>query len=290
MKRTALVLGGKTGLVGQALCEVLAKNGWQVVASTRQDVDFAAQGVETALANLVERTEPGCVFNTVGYTAVDKAEDCQEEASLLNVQVPALLARVLRRFPCRLVHYSTDFAFNGKKNTPYTVEDATAPLSVYGKTKLAGEQALLQAGLNGCCVVRTAWLFGPGKGNFVRTILEKCKANAELKVVHDQIGSPTYTVDLATHSMQLVEAKAEGLFHVVNSGEASWCELADEAVQLAGLPCTVQPVPSSVYPQKAVRPAYSVLNTSAFTALTGVAPRPWPQALRDYVYREFLTK
>lgn len=283
----ALVLGGATGLLGQALAEVLLQAGWNVIVTSRKDIDYCAANGAKKLEALVDRVQPACIFNTVAYTQVDKAEDDEEAATLLNRSVPAMLGRIIKPRPVRLVHYSTDFVFNGRKATPYLPEDPTNPTSAYGRTKLAGEEALLQLDLPRCVIVRTAWLFGPGKGNFIRTILSRCAAHQPLSVVHDQVGSPTYTLDLAKYSLKLVEAEGRGIFHIVNSGQASWCELASEAVRLAQAECTVLPVPSSAYPQKALRPAWSVLGTSAFTRVTGITPRPWPQALRDYIYRDF---
>ena len=160
---------------------------------------------------------------------------------------------------------------------------------------------MLALALPNVCIIRTAWLFGPGKKNFVRRILELCKekscaaaANHTdphkncLSVVHDQIGSPTYTPDLAAYSLKLVEKRPSGIFHITNSGKASWCELASEAVRLAQLECIVCPIPARDYPCKACRPQYSVLDTSRFTELTGIVPRSWPKALADYIYKEFL--
>ena len=226
------------------------------------------------------------VYNTVAYTNVERAEDEPEAARLLNRSVPAMLGRLAKERSFGLVHFSTDFVFDGRKNSPYTTEDAPNPLSVYGKTKREGEEALLALGLSNCLIVRTAWLFGPGKRNFVRAILDRCAEQKSVNVVHDQYGSPTYTVDLAQYTLKLVEAGASGLFHVVDSGTASWCELASEAVRLAQASCAVHAVPSEAYPQNAPRPAFSVLDTTEFTRVTGIIPRPWIQALQEYLFRE----
>ncbi len=283
----AVVLGGVTGLVGQALTEALQASGWMVRALSRSDVDFRAPDASDTLRGLLDAIEPALVFNTVAYTQVDAAEDDPEAATLLNRTLPALLGRLVKARGCGLVHFSTDFVFNGKKQQPYTKEYPTDPLCVYGKTKLAGEEALLSLDLPNGLIIRTAWLFGPGRKNFVSTILQRCQEKKGINVVHDQIGSPTYTADLAQYTLKLVEAGASGLFHVVNSGQASWCELASEAVQLAQAQCVVTPIPSSAYPQKATRPAYSVLDCGDLTRMTGISPRPWPQALREYIFKEF---
>ena len=285
--RTALVLGGKTGLVGQAMTDTLRAAGWDVTATDRKMLDFSqASGIET-LEVLLEQIQPECIVNAVGYTQVDAAEDHPEEADFLNRAVPVLIGRAVEKFGGTLVHFSTDFVFNGRKRVPYRIDDATDPLSVYGRTKLAGEEALSALIPDSLIIVRTAWLFGPGQKNFVRTVLDKCGATRGLNVVHDQVGSPTYTVDLAAYTLKLIEAGGNGVYHIVNSGQASWCELASEAAAIAALECSVNPIPSSEYPQKAQRPEYSVLDTTRFESAAGITPRPWPQALREYVYREF---
>ncbi|WP_028576852.1 dTDP-4-dehydrorhamnose reductase [Desulfomicrobium escambiense] len=279
--RSAVVLGGKTGLLGQALSMAMTRRGWTVHAPGRSDLDlFDRPAVEDYLA----RTGADTLFNTVAYTKVDQAEDEPSEAARLNRQLPLVLGQASRNAGVRLVHYSTDFVFNGKKTTPYTTEDQPDPRSVYGSTKLQGERELLALGLTGLIIIRTSWLFGPCKINFVTRILELAATRAELSVVHDQVGSPSYTPDLAANSLALVDAGATGLYHLANSGQASWCELAAEAVRGADLPCRVKPITSAQYPQKAVRPAYSVLDLSKFAATTGITPRPWLQALREFLF------
>ncbi len=278
----ALVLGGRTGLLGQALVAELEQAQWHVEAHGRQDVDiFDSPSLEA----YITWHKPDVLFNTLAYTQVDKAEDDTSAALRLNKALPVALGRIARATRIHLVHYSTDFVFKGDKRTPYTEEDTPAPQSVYGITKLAGEEALLQMDISQLTIIRTAWLFGPGKGNFVQTILNLCTSRQEITVVHDQTGSPTYTPDLAHNTRLLLEKNATGLFHLTGSGQATWCELAAEAVSLAQLDCRVRPIPSAQYPQKAPRPVYSVLDNTLFTDITGVKPRPWIQALRDYIFQ-----
>lgn len=279
--RSAVVLGGKTGLLGQALCMAMTRRGWTVHAPGRADLDLFDR---PAVEDYLTRTGADILFNTVAYTKVDQAEDEPSEAARLNRQLPLVLGQAARNAGVRLVHYSTDFVFNGRKTTPYTIDDQPDPRSVYGSTKLQGERELLALGLPGLLIIRTSWLFGPCKINFVTRILELAAARPELSVVHDQVGSPSYTPDLAANSLALVESGAAGLFHLANSGQASWCELAAEAVRGADLPCRVKPITSAQYPQKAVRPAYSVLDLSKFTTATGITPRPWLQALREFLF------
>lgn len=279
----ALVLGGVTGMLGQSLVTVLEKAGWDVVAQSRHDVDVTKH---SALDEYIADHKPDVVYNAIAYTAVDLAEDETAAAYELNKQLPAALGRSSKKQGFKLIHYSTDFAFDGRKQKPYVETDETHPLCVYGKSKIDGEKALLATEAPGALILRTAWLFGPGRKNFVQTILNLARERDQLNVVHDQIGSPTYTPDLARYSVELVNAGGEGIYHLVNSGQASWCELAAEAVHLAGLSCAIRAIPSSEYPQKATRPPYSVLSTEAFVNKTGTTPRPWVQALREYVFKD----
>ncbi|SMP73158.1 dTDP-4-dehydrorhamnose reductase [Desulfonatronum zhilinae] len=279
--RTVMVLGGKTGLLGQSLCAALTKADWTALPVGREDVDLFDTD---QLAAFLDRHEPDVICNTVAYTQVDLAEDEPELAMQVNKLLPVKLGRLAKQRGIQLVHYSTDFVFDGQGCEPYQPDDAVNPLCVYGKTKLAGENALRELALDRLSIVRTAWLFGPGRSNFVSKILTLASQRASLNVVHDQIGSPTYTPDLAEYSVELLKAGGTGIFHLVNGGCASWCELAASAVQAMGLQCDVHPITSDQYPQKARRPAYSVLNSESFTALTGVKPRPWLHGLREYVF------
>ncbi|BAH76352.1 dTDP-4-dehydrorhamnose reductase [Solidesulfovibrio magneticus] len=277
----AIVLGGLTGLVGRPLSAAMEEAGFAVLPTTRTVLDpFDME----AVAREIEHFEATHVVNTVAYTAVDAAEDDADEAYRVNRDLPGRLARVCRKAGARLVHLSTDFVFDGAKGAPYAEDDAPNPESVYGASKLAGERAILDSGLDAFQILRTAWLYGPGKKNFVATILGLAKTREELKVVADQIGSPTYTLDLAGWIADLARTEAAGIFHAVGSGQASWCDLAAEAVAASGLPCRVLSIPSDAYPQKAKRPPYSVLDNAKLAAAIGRGPRAWTITVREYVY------
>lgn len=278
----ALVLGGATGLLGQALVQELRIQHWDVETLGRNDGDlFNLDFLEKRLKN----ASADVIFNTIAYTQVDAAEEHAEEALQLNRILPDAIARLVKSIDHGfLVHYSTDFVFSGERQAPWAETDITHPASVYGSTKLSGEKAVRDVLPDSSAIIRTAWLFGPGRKNFVTTILEACQKRDRISVVHDQIGSPTYTVDLAEWSIRIAECKAAGLWHAVNSGHASWCELAAEAIALTEGPCKLEPIKSSEWPQKVVRPNYSVLNTDKLSTFLGKRPRPWPQALRDYLF------
>ncbi len=284
-KPRALVLGGKSGLLGQALVAELTRQGFHTDSTARPGKkawDVAA------MEKLFQQKAPDVIFNTWAYTQVDKAEDESEKARQVNGHLPEILGKAAGDLPLTLVHFSTDFVFSGLHEKPFTEKDDVSPQNVYGKTKLEGEEALTALGLDNLLIVRTAWLFGPGKDNFVQTMLDLAKTRSSIFVVHDQQSSPTYTPDLAAWSLALYKGGHTGLFHAVNSGRASWCDLATEAVHCAGYPCTVKPVSSEEYPQKAARPTYSVLSSAKFTKATGITPRPWVQAVQEYVYNKLL--
>lgn len=280
----AVVLGAG-GLLGQALVQRLRQEGLEVLAPTREQLnvlDFSA--LKDYLLPIFSSQKASCVlFNCVAYTAVDKAEDEAEQAFALNAQLPACLGRLVQGKNVFLMHYSTDFVFNGLKSAPYTPKDATGPLCVYGSSKLAGEKALLELNLPNCVIARTAWLFGHGRKNFVRTILSICEKQGFAKVVQDQVGSPTYASDLALYSLALVKAKQSGLFHVVNSAQTSWHGLALQAAQMVGNSAVIEPILAATLALPARRPAYSVLDTSSFSAATGLIPRSWQAALQEYL-------
>lgn len=279
--KRALVLGGKTGLLGQALSKILRQEGWEVFAPLRGEIDIFS---EKELSSFLQTNNISYIFNTIAYTQVDQAEEEQEQAFLLNRNLPRLLTNIAKKQNLYLIHYSTDYVFDGKKQLAYLPEDNPRPLNVYGQSKYAGEKSILENKDFNFLLIRTAWLFGEGKENFVSKILKLAQEKESLKIVHDQVGSPTYTKDLASYTLKLLDKKVTGIFHIVNSGQASWCELAQEAINCAGLHCKIIPITSKEYPQKALRPSFSVLDTQKFTEVTEITPRPWIQALREYLF------
>ena len=275
----ALVLEGCTGLLGQALRHVLLGRGWSVESLERSDGDILDADF---LQARLDSCAPDVVFSSLGWNTVD---DHPDAVLLYSRTLPHTLACLLKtRGEGHLVHFSSGLVFSGQHGSPWREEDATAPLNVYGKTRLAGEQAVLQTLPERACVVRTGWLFGPGKRNFVDDILNACHRRDSITIVDDRTGSPTYSLDLALWSIMLAERQATGLWHAVNSGQATWCELACEAVGLAGNECRVEPIPSSQWPQKAPRPPYTVLDCGKLSEYLGMHPRPWTQALREHFF------
>ena len=239
-----------------------------------------------ALRKAIDAARPDVVANAAAMTHVDRCEGEPALAEAANAVAPGLLAEACRAAGAQLVHLSTDYVFAGDGGQPYRESDPTAPRSVYGRTKLEGERRVLAA-LPDAIVVRTAWVFGPGR-NFVRTILlaaARARAGGPgLRVVADQRGSPTYADDLAAAVIRLVEGGGTGLYHVANAGIATWWELARAAVDEWGHPeLEIAKLRTEEYPVPAPRPAWSVLDISRAERL-GVSMRPWREALRAYLH------
>lgn len=282
----ALVSGGASGLLGKALVRELAAQQWEVECLGREDGDLLNPDF---LSERLHQSRPDAVFNTVAWTQVDDAEDQPEAAMAVNRALPDSLARIISGMPdVWLGHFSTDFVFSGYHTEPFRETSTPNPINVYGKTKQAGEEAVLRLLPERSCIIRTAWLFGPGRRNFVDTILAACRRRDTVSVVDDQLGSPTYTPDLAKWSVELAKKRATGIFHAVNSGQASWCELATEAIQMVSGPCRVLPISSAEWPQKARRPSNSSLDNGKLAEFLGKKPRCWHQALRDYLFSEYV--
>ncbi len=284
----ALILGGATGLLGQALVMAAKNQNMDVHTLGRQDGDVTNIDF---LRTRLDEIDPDLIFNAIAWTQVDDAEEKTEEAYALNRGLPNALACYLAgKKKGFLIHYSTDFIFTGTYGAPFKENETPRPSQVYGKSKLAGEEAILSIIPDSSCIIRTAWLFGPGRKNFVSTILNACKQKDSLPVVDNQTGSPTYTPDLADWSMKLAEKRRTGIWHGVNSGHATWCELAGEAAALFPTHCKIEPIPSEMWPQKALRPKYSVLDNTKLANFLGYTPRPWQKALRDYLFGHILNQ
>ncbi|MBI4581912.1 MAG: dTDP-4-dehydrorhamnose reductase [Planctomycetes bacterium] len=224
---------------------------------------------------------PRCVINCAAMTNVDACELEPDKAAAVNAESVAVLAEACDRVDALLVQLSTDFVFDGRLRRHYREEDIVGPLSVYGRTKLSAEQYARDCRRH--LVVRTACLFGPGTGNFVARMLGRAMSGQPLRIVNDRAGSPTYAPDLAEAIRRLIDVNADGVCHVVNSGTASWYELAKTAVQLAGLEASIEPIRSYEYSCPADRPAFSGLDTHRYGQLTGHRLRPWREALHEYV-------
>lgn len=288
----SILLIGSNGQVGQELEKILTpyKN---LISVARPAIDLAQP--ET-LRSLIQDKKPQIIINAAAYTAVDKAESEVELANIINGVAPEILAEEAEKQGAFLFHISTDYVFDGDNSRPYRETDTTHPLSVYGKTKLVGEEAI-QKTCTHHLILRTAWVYGTfGKSNFVKTMLRLGAEREEIRVVADQIGSPTWARDIAQAIAQIIpqfSLKVTGVYHYTNSGVASWYDFAvaifEEAKQL-GFPLKVQrviPITTLEYPTPARRPAYSVLACAKISAVIGTYPPHWRQSLRQML-REWL--
>jgi dTDP-4-dehydrorhamnose reductase len=268
-------------MVGRMLSEVARAQGHEAIPVPKAGWDITDPGA--ALAHLA-RHRPDVVVNCAAFTDVDGCETRRELAILVNGEGPGVLARACAVAGVRFLHLSSDYVFDGRAASPYAEEAATAPLSAYGASKLAGEEAVRAAG-GRWTLLRTAWVYGPWGRHFVSTILRLARESGRLRVVTDQVGAPTYTADLADAILRLLDMKAAGVVHVTNSGQCNWHAFAVEIVRLAGLDVAVEAVTSEATPRPASRPSYSVLSLARYRALTGHTPRPWPEALADFLAR-----
>lgn len=271
---------GSTGMLGSYFVRLLEA----------RKLDFVSHKVDIRSLNeirqFVESQQITHIINCAAYTQVDKAESDKEMAYQVNAVGPENLGKISRGYGCHITHFSTDYVFDGLDAAPYTEECVCSPTNYYGETKLAGEKMLLDQTDN-ACIIRTSWLYGyPGK-NFVETMVRLMKEKELLRVVNDQKGCPTYCKDLAEASLFMLDKK--GIFHFANSHETTWFRFAKEIYRQCmenGVQLKVKeiiPITTQEYPTPAKRPAHSVLNTNKMAKVLGGNPRPWQEALKDYL-------
>ena len=265
-----------------------------------QDVDAAFQGshevismgeheLDICYADRVHETivelRPDVVINCAAYTRVDDCETEQEKAFAVNATGVKNIALACRDSASLLIHISTDYVFDGTKQEPYREADKTHPRSVYGQSKLAGEN-FVRTILTRYVIIRSLWLYGRGGNNFVATIQKLAQGKKELRVVNDQTGTPTYTRDLAHAIKALLGGNPQGIYHIANQGTCTWCEFARRIVELTSSPANIIPISSDELERPAKRPAYSVLDCSRFIQETGMELRHWDAALQEYLQEQ----
>ncbi len=296
MSRMTILLTGADGQVGWELARTLAPLG-EVVATDREQLDLTQP--ET-IRTFVRELRPSLIVNPAAYTAVDKAEQEPELAYAINATAPQVLAEEAGRLGCGIIHYSTDYVYDGSKEAPYVETDATCPLNVYGASKLAGDQAVAASGAD-YLVLRTSWVYGARGANFMRTILRLAQEREEMKIVADQIGAPTWSRMIAEVTAAIIAQSygprgaglggTKGIYHLTAAGQTSWHGFTEAILDLSrSLPqCAerklqrVLPIPSSEYPLPARRTPYSILSNQKLMNAFGLQLPDWNRSLQQVV-------
>ncbi|NTW07414.1 MAG: dTDP-4-dehydrorhamnose reductase [Syntrophaceae bacterium] len=274
-----LLLGHKGMLGSDLLLQLRRKH--EVIGLDKEEIDITSM---PSCEEAINEHVPDVVVNAAAYTDVDGCENALSECIAVNAEAVLNITVSCRKKNIRIVHFSTDYVFDGNSSEPYKEDDSCNPLNIYGTSKLAGEN-YLQSLSNNYIIIRTEWLYGKNGKNFVRTILDKAQTTNKLEVVDDQIGSPTYTRDLAHAVDLLLERNIKGIFHITNRGNCSWFEFARKILQEGGITnVQVLPIKSDQLKRPAKRPPYSVLSMQKFISATGKIMQPWQLALQDYLH------
>lgn len=277
-----LVTGGK-GQLGNEFQKIAISSAHDFTFCDIDEMDLSS---ENSILNFLDTKRLDIIINCGAYTNVDGAEENERLARQINGLAPGIIAKYCLKTNTRLIHISTDYVFDGKGNLPIDENTSPNPLSVYGKTKLEGELSVLNY-LGNAYIFRTAWVYSEFGKNFVKTMLSLGKRNSELKVVYDQVGSPTYAADLANNIMNIVHQwpanDKPGIYNFSNHGVISWYDFANTIFEISGLECNVLPVRSSEFVTKALRPAYSVLDTDKICSTFKLSIPYWKDSLKKCI-------
>ncbi|QWU47760.1 dTDP-4-dehydrorhamnose reductase [Bacillus sp. NP247] len=273
-----LVTGAK-GQLGQDVLRLLEEQTWEVFGFGREELNIKD---EKQVSEKVLSIQPDIIIHTAAYTQVDQAESDEEAAFKVNAEGTKYLAQAAEAVGAKFCYVSTDYVFDGTKNEPYKADDQTNPQTVYGKSKLVGEQ-YTQEYCSKNYIVRTSWVFGLYGNNFVKTMLRLAEEKKELGIVHDQVGSPTYTTDLARFIINLVQTDKYGIYHGSNSGVCSWYEFAKEIFEQSNIEIVVNPLTTEDFPRPAARPKYSVLDKGMIEENGFESFQDWKEALKDFL-------
>lgn len=278
-----ILITGANGQLGNEMRNVSAHSSDKYIFTDVAELDIT--NLE-AIRKLIAEDQIEVIVNCAAYTNVDKAEDDDATADLINHQAVAYLAQAAKEVGATLIHVSTDYVFQGDRNTPCKEDWATSPLGIYGQTKLRGEQAIQSSGCN-YLIFRTAWLYSPYGNNFVKTMLRLTSEKEKLKVVFDQVGTPTYAADLAAlihHVIETRQLDKTGIYHYSNEGVCSWYDFAQEIAAIAGnTKCDIQPCHSDEFPSKVKRPHFSVLDKTKTKETFGVKVPYWKTSLKECI-------
>lgn len=278
-----IVVTGANGQLGQELVRQLRQTNFELYPFTKSDLDITNENI---VNEVITKIEPDIIINAAAYTKVDQAEVEEETAYLVNAFGQRNLAVAAEKVGAKVCYISTDYVFDGNSTVPYREYDKTNPLGVYGKSKLVGEE-LTKSLCSRYFIVRTAWVYGEFGQNFVKTMLRLAKEKEEINVVKDQIGSPTYTVDLASFIIDLVQTEKFGIYHCTNSGYCSWYEFAVAIFEESNIMMRVNPITTKQFPRPAERPKYSVLDNFAMKVNGFSMLRHWREALKEFLKSDF---
>jgi dTDP-4-dehydrorhamnose reductase len=278
-ERMRVLVTGAAGMLARDLVPCLQKRGHDVIAPPENDLDITRSD---AIKRWTGKGSPEVVINCAAYTKVDQAEREEAMATVINGLAVQNLCLVCQEANIPLVHFSTDYVFDGAKNEPYTIHDHPNPINAYGRTKLQGEKYVLWL-LNRFYLVRTSWLFGVHGPNFIETMLKLAQKQRRVSVVNDQRGCPTWTQHLSEAVVSLIESGRYGVYHATNSGPTTWFEYATEILRLAGTGTEVLPITSLQFPTAAARPKNSVLDPFPLPEAIGREMPSWQDALRQYL-------
>ena len=273
-----ILITGSNGMLGHDLIEAL-KDNHELVLTTSRTLDITDK---EQVFDFISQNKPDIVINSAAYTDVDGCEENQDLAYSINGEGVKNLAFACREADSALLHISTDYIFNGENTRPWVEDDEIGPISVYGKSKLKGEQAILEI-LDKFFIVRTAWLYGVNGRNFPKTMLELAENHSQITVVYDEVGTPTYTPDLAKAISQLIETDHYGIYHITNSGSCSWCEFARYIFEVVGKDVEVIPVTAAEFARPAPRPHYSVLENRNWIKKGFEPLRSYKEAIKEYI-------
>jgi dTDP-4-dehydrorhamnose reductase len=281
-----ILIMGSNGQLGSDMVKLCGQKGHDAHGVDVPDIDIRSKD---SVSHAVQSVLPELIINCAAYTAVDACESNTDAAFAVNADGVAHLACVAREAGIGMVHFSTDYVFDGAKGRPYIETDATNPLSVYGASKLAGEQRLQEI-LDKCYIFRISWLYGAGGSNFVKTIrraaAEKKAAGEPLKVVADQKGTPTYTIDICRQVLAVIGHEQFGLYHCTSEGECSWYDFACHILNASGTDVDIVPCKTADYPVAAPRPLYSVLENMRLKECDFHCMRPWQEGFGDFLRDE----
>ncbi|WP_303294778.1 dTDP-4-dehydrorhamnose reductase [Methanobrevibacter woesei] len=273
-----VLITGSNGMLGHDLIDVLDGK-HELIKTTSKSLDITD---EDKVKDYIVNENPDIVINSAAYTDVDGCETNEEIAYKVNGEGVKNLALACKVVDCPLLHISTDYVFNGENNKPWMEDDEVGPISIYGKSKLQGEEAI-ESILDKFFIIRTSWLYGINGGNFPKTMLELAKTHDTLTVVTDEIGTPTYTLDLAQAIAELIETEYYGIYHITNSDYCSWFDFAKYIFEVKNIDVNVVPVTAEEFARPASRPHYSVLNNSNWVN-NGFKPlRSYKEAIKDYL-------